>query len=130
MTEITEAPAAGPRLLRVADVAARLDIPVREAYFLVESGRLGAEAGLVRIGRRIRFDEIKLVAWLDRGGDRFADRPRRPGLVAPEQNRVVQARRRGRPAVHPGAPAPAARVRRPAEPAADDLLGATRTGGR
>lgn len=53
------------RLLTARGVAELLDMPVSTIYDLARDGRIG---GIVRIGRRIRFDARKLFDWLDRGG--------------------------------------------------------------
>jgi excisionase family DNA binding protein len=52
------------RLLRVAEVATRLDITEARAYELARTGALPT----VRIGRQIRVDPDALQAWIDNGG--------------------------------------------------------------
>lgn len=52
-------------LLSVTEVALMLGMPVSTVYDLVRQGRIG---GVVRLGRRIRFEERKLYEWIDAGG--------------------------------------------------------------
>ena len=52
------------RLLRIPEVAARLDITEARAYELARTGALPA----VRIGRQLRVDPAALRAWIDNGG--------------------------------------------------------------
>jgi excisionase family DNA binding protein len=49
----------------VADVAQRLAIPESTIYEMARQNRIG---GVVRIGRRVRFDPDKLEAWIEAGG--------------------------------------------------------------
>jgi excisionase family DNA binding protein len=56
----------GTRLLRAHEVATRLDVSVAAVYEAARHNRIG---GLVRIGRRVRFDPEKFQAWIDAGGE-------------------------------------------------------------
>lgn len=53
-----------PRLLRIPEVAARLDVTAQRAYELARSRSLPT----VRIGRQLRVDPDVLQAWIDSGG--------------------------------------------------------------
>jgi len=52
------------RMLRVADVAARLDLPEKRIYILAREGIIPH----VRLGRSIRFNEAEIEAWIAAGG--------------------------------------------------------------
>lgn len=52
------------RMLRVADVAARLDLPEKRVYILAREGIIPH----VRLGRSIRFNEAELEEWIAAGG--------------------------------------------------------------
>lgn len=54
------------RLLTADEVARRLHISKAAVYEAARQDRIG---GLVRIGRRIRFDAERFQAWLDNGGE-------------------------------------------------------------
>ena len=51
-------------LLRIPEVAERLDVTHARAYELARTGALPA----VRIGRQLRVDPEALQAWIDNGG--------------------------------------------------------------
>lgn len=54
------------RLLLAEDVAELLRIPRRRVYELARAGTLPS----VRFGdRQVRFDEAKLLAWIEAGGE-------------------------------------------------------------
>lgn len=53
------------RYWRVPKVAQLMDVPQDTIY---EMARRGGLPGLVRVGRLIRVDSEKLLAWLDGGG--------------------------------------------------------------
>lgn len=55
------------RYLKVPDVAALMEVPESTVYDLARQKRIG---GMVRFGRRIRFDRDKFERWLDEGGER------------------------------------------------------------
>lgn len=59
-------PLLGMRLLKVADVAERLGISESAVYEAARQNRIG---GVVRIGRRLRFDRDLVEAWIARGGE-------------------------------------------------------------
>lgn len=72
------------RLLRVAAVAAILDLPERRVYQLARAGVLPH----VRVGRSIRFDKSKIEEWIEAGGAAYPeDTPR----AAPRVPRVTAA---------------------------------------
>lgn len=52
------------RMLRVSDVAQRLDLPEKRLYILAREGIIPH----VRLGRSIRFNEAELEAWIAAGG--------------------------------------------------------------
>ncbi len=63
-------------LLRIPRVARILDVPESRAYALVRDGVI---PGTVRVGRQVRVDEAKLLAWIDEGGcPSAASRRRKP----------------------------------------------------
>lgn len=51
-------------LLTAEDVAPLFRVKPKTIYKMIEEGTLGPEAGLRRIGRRIRFYRPRLVAFL------------------------------------------------------------------
>lgn len=53
------------RLITVAEVAERLTLTESGVYELARQNRIG---GVVRVGRRVRFDPEKLEAWIEAGG--------------------------------------------------------------
>lgn len=53
-----------PRMLRVAEVAKRLDLPEKRLYILAREGIIPH----VRLGRSIRFNEAEIEAWIAAGG--------------------------------------------------------------
>jgi excisionase family DNA binding protein len=53
------------KLITVEEAAERCNIPVSTLYEMARQNRIG---GVVRFGRRVRFDEVKLEAWIDSGG--------------------------------------------------------------
>ena len=57
------------RYLKVPDVAALMEVPESTVYDLARQKRIG---GMVRFGRRIRFDRAKFERWLDEGGEQEA----------------------------------------------------------
>ncbi|HEX4136927.1 MAG TPA: helix-turn-helix domain-containing protein [Bryobacteraceae bacterium] len=52
------------RLLNVKEVAKRLDLSLPRVYELAREGILP----VVRLGRQIRVDEGRLIAWINDGG--------------------------------------------------------------
>lgn len=56
-----------PRMLRVAEVAKRLDLPEKRLYILAREGIIPH----VRLGRSIRFNEAELEAWIAAGGSGY-----------------------------------------------------------
>lgn len=54
------------RFLKVHDVAQLMEVPESTVYDLARQKRIG---GMVRFGRRIRFDKAKFERWLDEGGE-------------------------------------------------------------
>ena len=54
------------RFLTAQEVAKLLKLPLASLYELVRSNRI---AGIVRLGRRIRFDAEALNDWLASGGE-------------------------------------------------------------
>jgi excisionase family DNA binding protein len=52
------------RLLNVKEVAKRLDLSLPRVYELARGGILP----VVRLGRQIRVDESRLIAWINDGG--------------------------------------------------------------
>lgn len=59
---------APPRQRKLAQpkaVADRLGVPVSTLYEMARQNRV---AGVVRVGRLVRFDMDKLEAWIDSGG--------------------------------------------------------------
>lgn len=57
------------RYLKVPNVATLMEVPESTVYDLARQKRIG---GLVRFGRRIRFDRAKFERWLDEGGEQDA----------------------------------------------------------
>ena len=53
------------KLLRIGEVAARLDVTEARAYELARTNLIPA----VRIGRQLRVDASKLEAWIEAGGE-------------------------------------------------------------
>jgi excisionase family DNA binding protein len=53
------------RLLQVPEVARRLSVPESTVYDMARQNRIG---GVVRVGRRVRFDPIELERWIRSGG--------------------------------------------------------------
>lgn len=77
-----------PRLLRIPEVAARLDVTVQRAYELARTGSLPA----VRIGRQLRVDPDVLQAWIDSGGQSTPLLPLCGGCRSvPEKDSLVRA---------------------------------------
>ena len=58
-----------PRMLRVAEVAKRLDLPEKRLYILAREGIIPH----VRLGRSIRFNEAEIEAWITAGGKGFGE---------------------------------------------------------
>lgn len=54
------------KLLTVEAVADRCNMPVSSIYEMARQNRIG---GVVRLGRRVRFDPVKFEAWLEAGGE-------------------------------------------------------------
>ena len=54
------------KLLSVKAIAERCDIPESTVYEMARQNRIG---GVVRLGRKLRFDPDKFEAWLDAGGE-------------------------------------------------------------
>ncbi len=54
------------KLLKPDAVAHRLDVPLSTVYEAARQDRIG---GLVRFGRKVRFDPDKFEAWLEAGGE-------------------------------------------------------------
>lgn len=54
------------KLLTVEAVAERCDMPVSTIYEMARQNRIG---GVVRLGRRVRFDPTKFETWLEAGGE-------------------------------------------------------------
>ncbi len=54
------------KLITVEAVAERCDMPVSTIYEMARQNRIG---GVVRLGRRVRFDPAKFEAWLEAGGE-------------------------------------------------------------
>lgn len=55
----------GETLMRVSDLAKRLNVCARTVYRMVDSGR-GPRA--VRVGKRLRWTHESVAAWLAKGG--------------------------------------------------------------
>jgi excisionase family DNA binding protein len=53
------------RLITAAEVAERLALTESGVYEMARQNRIG---GIVRVGRRVRFDPDKLEAWIEAGG--------------------------------------------------------------
>ena len=53
------------KLLKPEAVAERLDLPLSTVYEMARRNRIG---GVVRLGRRLRFEPSKLEAWIEAGG--------------------------------------------------------------
>jgi len=53
-------------LLKPEVIAERLDVPISTIYEAARQNRIG---GLVRFGRKVRFDPDKFDAWLEQGGE-------------------------------------------------------------
>lgn len=58
-----------PRMLRVAEVAQRLDLPQKRVYILTREGIIPH----VRLGKSIRFNEAEIEAWIAAGGRGYGD---------------------------------------------------------
>ena len=58
-----------PRMLRVAEVAKRLDLPEKRLYILAREGIIPH----VRLGRSIRFNEAEIEDWITAGGKGFGE---------------------------------------------------------
>ena len=57
----------GVRKFITADaVAERLDVPKSTVYEAARQQRIG---GVVRLGRKLRFDPVKFETWLEAGGE-------------------------------------------------------------
>jgi excisionase family DNA binding protein len=54
------------RYYTVSEVGKLTGIPESTIYDLARQKRI---VGMVRIGRHIRFDKVKIDAWLDAGGE-------------------------------------------------------------
>ena len=54
------------KLLTAKAVADRCDLPESTIYQMARENRIG---GIVRLGRKVRFDPDKFEAWLDAGGE-------------------------------------------------------------
>ncbi len=54
-----------PRLITAAEVAERLALTESGVYEMARQNRIG---GIVRVGRRVRFDPEKLETWIEAGG--------------------------------------------------------------
>ena len=54
------------KLLTAKAVAERCDLPESTVYEMARQNRIG---GIVRLGRKLRFDPIKFEEWLDAGGE-------------------------------------------------------------
>ncbi|NPV52637.1 MAG: helix-turn-helix domain-containing protein [Firmicutes bacterium] len=52
-------------LLRAEEVSMLLRVPKARVYDLAREGVL---PGVVRIGRQMRFNEQKIMEWIERGG--------------------------------------------------------------
>lgn len=55
------------RLITAEDVAARLALPRSTVYTLASSGKI---PGVVRVAKRVRFNEAIIDAWIAAGGTR------------------------------------------------------------
>ena len=55
----------GVKLLTAQVVAERCDLPISTVYEMARQNRIG---GIIRLGRKLRFDPVKFEAWLDAGG--------------------------------------------------------------
>jgi excisionase family DNA binding protein len=56
-----------PRKLLTADEVAKfLAVPLPSVYEAARQNRIG---GIVRFGRKLRFDPLKFERWLDQGGE-------------------------------------------------------------
>ena len=62
------------KLIRVAAVAAMLDVSRARAYELIRSGVIPG----VRLGRQVRVDPAQLAKWLEEGGATVEDEPQSP----------------------------------------------------
>ena len=70
MEKLGRGPVVGaPQLISTRQLAEGLLLPVRSVYQLAREGRI---PGVIRIGRRIRFDAAVIADWLraPRGGRR------------------------------------------------------------
>jgi excisionase family DNA binding protein len=56
-----------PKLLTVEQVAMQLNVSTKRGYELIARGILPQEA-VVRLGRQIRVQEPRLIAWILAGG--------------------------------------------------------------
>lgn len=52
------------KLLTIDDVAGILNVKVTRAYELARTGMIPT----VRLGRQVRVDERRLIAWIEEGG--------------------------------------------------------------
>jgi excisionase family DNA binding protein len=59
------------RLLHMNEVARRLGVSLQRAYELGRQGLLP----IVRLGRQMRVEEHRLLAWIDKGGASLPDAP-------------------------------------------------------
>ena len=69
MDTVAERPQSAPKprkLLSVKAISERCDIPESTVYEMARQNRIG---GVVRLGRKLRFDPDKFEAWLDAGGE-------------------------------------------------------------
>lgn len=57
-------PVRSPRMIRVAELASRLDLPEKRVYILARQGVIPH----VRLGRSIRFNEAEIEALIAAGG--------------------------------------------------------------
>ena len=68
------------RLLRIAEVAARLDVRVERAYELAREGVLP----VVRLGRQIRINPEQFETFIQTGGQGTGGMERRPAPTSAE----------------------------------------------
>lgn len=59
-----QTPVRQPRMLKVAEVAKRLDLSEKRVYILAQEGVIPR----VKLGHQIRFNEATLEAWIAAGG--------------------------------------------------------------
>jgi len=69
------------KLLRIAEVAARLDVRVERAYELAREGVLP----VVRLGRQIRIEPERFEAFIERGGQGTTSGKARQPAVTPAE---------------------------------------------